>query len=789
MPQFPHLKDAPAFPEAGRELYRQIGGSFDYTQWGEGARLTLLSVPWGVYDPAIMTDRPGFDTAEERERWFASYIASTATETHVLDTRVRYQIDDYIDVPFTFDYAARYNYLRVQYPDAPVPTGNAGLRTWYYHITDIRYGSPSSTTLLLVPDWWTIAAPLMDISHMMLARGHAPMSLTDVDAYLEAPMASSASLLTPDVDFGGGAVRVASSHDEVINDGDIYAVLCLSGVAISGNGYGALPFDASTFVQGVPSDFQYAVPTASLSDFLDTWLANAPETMQALDALYFCSSKLLSLGRAIELWGTTVYQLAAGSSYSIDFELSRESFRYPARVADLAKLYTFPYARIELADERGSVTELRIEELQSGTVRADIALNGAFPWLKISAHIEGVAGARSVLTFRTASQHSFAAGGRWYDTLREWDVPCFEIHQSAAAANDYRTHWSREQAAANAATARTNALASNATAKTNADNTADNMTANNLINTTANTNVTDTANSYTNDTLTGAITKLVADRKADEAASKTVLNAQNDAIAMSATINTATSAAYAVTGLVTDAIGGDLTALNAGGTIADAVIGGISANASSSLSQSTNTDCTNAAIGNARAKSANAQIFTERSTDNQVASASDITALRNTAATQNTANNVALAKTNSANVKTTADANAQRSYDNAIAAIANSVREAALQAPLKFGRSNAGEYANIRPMVLSMNVITESENAIMQAGAQFLRYGYAYNAPWDWTSWNMRDHFCYWQVSDIWATGIDAVPEEGQDAVRRMLYDGVTTWKNPEEIGKVGIYG
>lgn len=789
MPQFPHLKDAPAFPEAGRELYRQIGGSFDYTQWGEGAQLTLLSVPWGVYDPAIMTDRPGFDTVEARESWFASYIASTATETHVLDTRVRYQIDDYIDVPFTFDYAARYNYLRVQYPDAPVPTGNAGLRTWYYHITDIRYGSPSSTTLLLVPDWWTIAAPLMDISHMMLARGHAPMSLIDVDTYLDAPMASSASLLTPDVDFGGGAVRVASSRDEVINDGNIYAVLCLSGVSIEGNDYGALPFDASTFVQGVPSDKQYAVLASSLSAFLDAWHANAPETMQALDAVYFCSQKLLSFGNAVLLWDSVVYEITAGASYSVDFELSRESFRYPARVADLAKLYTYPYARIEVADERGSVTEVRIEELQSGTVRADIALNGAFPWLKISAHIEGVAGTRSVLTFSTASAHSFAAGGRWYDTLREWDVPCFEIHQSAAAANDYRTHWSREQAAANAVTARANALASNATAKTNADNAADNMTANNLINTTANTNVTDTANSYTNGTLTGALTKMVADQQADENASKTVLNAQNEAIAMSATINTATSAAHAVTGIVTDAIGGDLTALSAGGTIADAVIGGVSASASSSLSQSTNTDCTNAAISNARTKSFNAQLFTERSTDNQVAAASDITALRNTAATQNTANNVALAKTNSANAKTTADANAQRSYDNAIAAIANSVREAALQAPLKFGRSNAGEYANTRPMVLSMNVVTESENAIMQAGAQFLRYGYAYNAPWDWTSWNMRDHFCYWQVNDIWATGIDAVPEEGQDAVRRMLYDGVTTWRNPEEIGKVGIYG
>lgn len=785
MPQFPHLKDAPAFPEAGRELYRQIGGSFDYAQWGEGARLTLLSVPWGVYDPAIMTDRPGFDTVEARESWFAAYIASTATETHVLDTRVRYQIDDYIDVPFTFDYAARYNYLRVQYPDAPVPTGNAGLRTWYYHITDIRYGSPSSTTLLLVPDWWTIAAPLMDISHMMLARGHAPMTLTDVDAYLEAPMASSASLLTPDVDFGGGAVRVASSHDEVINDGIIYAVLCLSGVAISGNDYGALPFDASTFVQGVPSDLQYAVLASSLGAFLDAWHANAPETMQALDALYLCSSKLLSLGSAIELWGFTVYQLAAGSSYSVDFELSRESFGYPARVAELAKLYTYPYARIEVADERGSVTELRVEELQSGTVRADIALNGAFPWLKISAHIEGVAGARSVLTFRTASQHSFAAGGRWYDTLREWDVPCFEIHQSAAAGNDYRTHWSREQAAANAATARANALASNATAKTNADNAADNMTANNLINTTANSDVTSSSNEYALQSTTAANTKVGTDVQTDNDMTSAMTGLQNEVIGLTSALNQASTGARTIAAVVTN----PLEDLNVVGNVADMAVSMLTTQAATAISQSSNSTIAALTQNQNLKKGVAALTYSSQAYGIQTDAATDITDIRNTAATQTTANNVSLAKTNSANVKATADANAQRSYDNAIAAIANSVREAALQAPLKFGRSSAGEYANTRPMVLSMNVVTESENAIMQAGAQFLRYGYAYNAPWDWSTWNAREHFCYWQVSDIWATGIDAVPEEGQDAVRRMLYDGVTTWKNPEEIGKVGIYG
>ena len=790
MPSFPHLTRATEYPGAGRELYEQISGSFDYSLWTEGATLTLLSVPWGVYDAATMTDRPGFDTVAARDAWFAQHIADTTTESHTLDTRVRYQISDYIEVPFTFDYAARYNYLIVDYPTAPVPTGADGLRRWFYHITDIRYNSPSSTTLLLVPDWWTTAAPLMNISHMILMRGHAPMSLTTVDQFLAAPLANSDSLLAADIDFGTSTKRVAAHADTVFNSGTMYAVICLNGVDITGafGAYGPLPFDNSTIVQGVPSAYQFAVAAADLASFLDAWATQAPQAMQALGALYLCSERLLAFTNTAQLWGFTIRLGVAGTTLTSTLQLNKAAFGYPSHVADLAKLYTWPYAHIELADERGNVTEIHIEELSTGTLTIEAALNGAFPWLNISAHVSGLAGARNSISFATAQAHEFGAGGAWYDTLKNWQVPCYSIHQSAAQAYDYRTHWGRVQQAANAATARDNALASAANAKTNADNAADNMTANNLINTTANSDVTDTSNQYTNDTLEATIQKMVRDQQADEAASRKITNAQNEAIALTATLNTATSAAHAATGLVTSAIGGDLTALNAGGAIADTVIGGISANAASTISQGTNTDCTNAAIANARAKSSYAQSYTEIAVDNQVAAASDITDIRNNAATQNTANNVNLAKTTATNNKTTSDNNTNRSYNNSIAAITNAVNEAALGAPLTFGASQGGEFANTRPMILSANIVTESKSAIAQAGAQFLRWGYAYNDIWDWATWNTRPHYTYWQVSDLWATGVGSVPEEAQDAVRRMLYDGVTCWADPDEIGRVSIY-
>lgn len=790
MPSFPHLQGSTDYPGAGRELYEQIGGAFDYSLWSEGATLTLLSVPWGVYDAATMTDRPGFDTAADRDAWFAQHIADTTTESHVLDTRVRYQISDYIEVPFTFDYAARYNYLIVEYPSAPVPTGASGLRKWFYHVTDIRYNSPSSTTLLLVPDWWTTAACLMDINHMILMRGHAPMSLTDVDRYLAAPLANSDSLLAADIDFGTSAKRIAHHVDTVFNSGTMYAVICLNGVDIMGafGSYGPLPFDNSTIVQGVPSAYQFAVQASSLGAFLDAWAQNAPQAMQALAALYLCSEQLLSFTSTAQLWGFTVRVGVAGTTMTRTLQLNREAFGYPSHVADLAKLYTWPYAHIELADERGNVTEIHIEEMSTGTLTVEAALNGAFPWLTISAHVAGVAGARSALTFRTATAHEFGAGGAWYDTLKSWQVPCYSIHQSAAQSYDYRTHWSRAQQAANAATARDNALASSTNAKTNADNAADNLDANNQINVTANSDVVATSNSYALDSATASNTKVGTDIQYDNAMTTSVTGLNNEVIGLTSALNQAGMGARAMLSVFTNP--GE-NGLSAGGIVsgfADTAVQMAVTQAATQISQSSNSALATLTINNNLQKGVNALTYASNAYGIQADAATDINDIRNTAANSITTNNVDLAKLTAQNNKTTADNNTNRSYNNSMAAIANAINEAGLAAPLTFGASAGGEFANTRPMVLSANVVTESKSAIAQAGAQFLRWGYAYNDIWDWATWNTRPHFTYWQVSDLWASGVGIVPEEAQDAVRRMLYDGVTCWADPDEIGQVSIY-
>lgn len=815
--EFPHLRGAnDSVYGYGRETFQQITGQFDYSKWTEGATLTLMSVPWGVYDASVMTDRPAFDTAAERDSWFAAHIAdaTNTTESHVLDTLVRYQMRDYADLPFTFDYTSLYNYLIVDYPNAPVSGGTKGIKRWFFHITGIDYSSPSTTRVTLVPDWWVTVAPLLDISHMILERGHAPVAKTNAKTFLANPRENSKYLLAPDVDFGTNTI-VASQNNDVINNGTVYAVICTKGIQlaeVSASHYDTLPFGRN-FVDGLPSAYQVAVNATNLNTFLNNWQSQAPQTMQALECIYLVSSKLINIGAEFSLFGVSAYYMSS-KHYTSETELNLNSFGYDDKIAHLAKLYTSPYAHVEVSDSEGNTATINIEDLSSSKVSIECALNGAFPWLNITTHILNNGGNNRTLTFRTTQAHEFSAGGKWWDTLNTWGVPCFSIYQPNASVNDYRHYWTRQQqtlAANNSYISSTesnkyaydNAIASNATAKTNTDNSADTAVSNNAVVVAAATATTARTVSANNQVSYAQIVKLDADWSADFNTSSAALEAEQNAVALAASNNQAAGTVSAVTqGLtaVSNITTGNLA--GAASNIASMVSTGVqmqNAAASYAMSQSNNSSLYAAATSASTTKQSAANVYNTSTTGYSNSALTENTATNNNASTSTTANNASLMKTNSANTKQTgdanaartkavSDANAQRAKDISMGAISNGVKEAAVQVPLIFGTSKNGENATTRPQVLSVSVVTESKSAINQAATQFLRYGYALNQAYEFETWKCMKNFTYWQVSDIWATGVDTVPEEGQDAVRRMLYQGVTCWTNPDKIGKVSIY-
>ena len=816
MREFPHLSGATDFPGFGREVYEQIPGAYDSGEWQEGATITMLSVPWGVYDAQIETNVPGFDTPADRDNWFKNYlIAQGNIESHVLDTRVVYQLKSYVELPFTFDYAARYNYMIVDYPTQPVSYGSGGLKRWFFHVTAIDYDSPSCTRVSITPDWWTTCVPLMSIKHMILERGHAPVAASDVDTYLKNPIDNSEYLLAPDLDFGG-TERTAHSEDLIFNDGTVYAVISCKNVPIDGDftNY-KLPIYNDCEVDGQPSAYQFACLASELMKLLDLIHTYAPALIENVESVAFIGDKLINVGSAIDWHGIRLYKQMSGKHERVTFSLTKDAFDYDPRYSDLAKLYTAPYAHLVLTDCNGNATQVDISQLRGSGVEVSYALNAAYPWFKVSAVFDNVGGAPRKLTFKTMEQKSIEIGGKFWDYMREYDIPCYSVIQSAAEVYEYQQKYNRDQAKLNADTAYTNATASNATAYTNSANNASLVTTNNAV-TVAASNAT-TARSISGSKLSTARsnTKISMDAQADVVMSSAGYQADKDALGVAATNNAANaidSGAQILTATVTSAAtgGGIGAAFEGVGAIPGALIGGllgltsatmsyVTSSASNGVSQSNNSTLYSASVDNIERKRENATSYATDNTATACDVQSDNTNTANTANTtiaNNSANNIltcaantkTTADANAARTKNTADANAARTRDNAYSAIANATANAGMQASMRFGEMRGGEYNSTRPMMLSCNVVTQSKSAIAQVGAQFKRWGYTLNRSWDLVTWNVMKHFSFWQVSDIWATGVGEVPEEGQDAVKRMLYTGVTCWRDPNEIGKVSIY-
>lgn len=192
--------------------------------------------------------------------------------------------------------------------------------------------------------------------------------------------------------------------------------------------------------------------------------------------------------------------------------------------------------------------------------------------------------------------------------------------------------------------------------------------------------------------------------------------------------------------------------------------------------------------------------------------------------TQQTANNVAAATNNAANTSNTMKANATRSKNTAVSNAArtrgttvtnagytqgdtentakellraaqnkakNSYETACNQMPIQIGETTGAPMSDyFRTRGVQIKVRTESESAIAQAGDHFARYGYALNRMWDVkeSGFCPMRNFCYWKASDIWVDDRLSSTSDASKAIQRMFLEGVTLWKNPNEIGRVSVY-
>ncbi|WP_282209721.1 hypothetical protein [Parvibacter caecicola] len=837
---FPHLGDT-AFPHLSNVDVWKYRNNFDYGRWEDNARIKLCSVNWDSGYVNVVE----WKTDAARDSFFDSLSGYKVDQP----TMFQVQPDGSVKVPVPFNAATQYNYIVLEYPTMPTvsnPLENAApaRHRYYYFCEALEELAPSTTLCHVSLDVWTTYINSVSVSGMMLARGHAPMAAVTADAYLSNPRENCAYLEAPDVSYGG--FERSNNAGSIVYNSEVWAVVSMTGNAKSsawgskaGNDW-KTPADAFCG-NSTPRAHAIAVEPTDLEAFVNAMISNTPQALQTVKAVWFAPKSLVNTGEAFTFAGVTVRELVLKTSQAQQLtKLSKELFGYDSRYSDMAKLYTYPYARIMVSDHDGQSTEIRIEET-NGSVGAVAALDFVAPFVAITTQLTGIGGAGSAVTFANISEHTATIAGKAYETLRTWNIPTFEVYMSAAKVNDYATHFDRAQANTALQNAYTSATASNATANSNAKSSAlagrnnafDSASAS-VRAATASSNTshasTVSANVYAANQFSNAARQQAASMAQSvvqsfaslernlEANTMQLATSATQNLVMGAVAGGAPGAAAGAAGAVfsglslattisnnaeyvnkSAAISGDYMATMYGGSmIVDApgsfqqMYGSYTGGSVESLvgeSQFRTREQNSAQNVLARklnkAQRQNSQNLVKGGSGYITSESGEVTAngTYTGTAVRSYSNAVEMADA----TKATADANAGRARSTALSAIENSIKQAALDAPMRAGSVSDAGKADTMPLGWFAWVETQGKGAIESAAAQFARYGYQLNQYWNFTGWQIMENFTYWQCDDVWV-----VPRECSQAtaslIRSMLIEGTTVWRKPDIIGATSVW-
>ncbi len=769
MSKYPHMSNA-------------YENGFDYQKWRDNVTyIDLLNVNWDV----DYTNVPGFESDSERGKWFDEQRSKTLE----LQTNVR-EWQTSLKVPLPLDEAQGFNYARVRFSTAPVEGFGTEQRSeLFFFVTNVAATpAPSTTELSIALDTWTTYIDQVEINYMMLERGHYGMSQTNADKFLENPLENSDWLLAPDVQ-GGNAIRTAHNSEVLFNGGNVKFVIAttrnpLGNPGSAAAGTLAIPTGNPT-IQGAPSVYYLAVDGERTEVLLASMDVNDLSFKQTIIGAFYISADLLVLADFIDLWGIPANIVNATQTELPVLHLDKKMFGYSDDYADLAKLYTGAYARIVLSDGQGGNVEIMPEET-TGEIDLQATLNLAAPALSIEGVLTGTGGGKKSLQFANVSAQSFNFGGRWYEKLMSWSVPTFAIIQSAYTTEFATGFYERDQALCAAQTAYDNAEASAAAGKANVNASNAASVANNATQVAANVANVQRSISAANEDY-GAQNSLNTALQAwnagySRASTAIEVEGQQQAAGVSVGGTVASTIAGVATNLASGNIGGAV------GSVVNGVVSGCTTAANTAVSVNMSESKTEAAIANsANVVSATNQNNTDR-TDVSNRAQTDLTAIANDASTTITANSAATSNGNAARTYNTTVANAARSKAITERGVQAGWNAAKLKAPNRFGADAQG-LGKVRPLGLFANVVTMSNADVARVGDQMLRYGYTASQNVRVSSLNVMPKFSYWQASDLWLVSNSGVSEAQQEIIKGILKQGTTVWRNPDDIGKVSIYG
>lgn len=792
---FPHIGDT-AFPHLSNIDVWKYRNNFDYSRWEDNARIKLCAVSWdGDYRNVVH-----WETDEARDAYFDNLDGYKVDEP----TMFQVQPDNTVKVPVPFNAATQYNYLVLDYPIMPTPSDPvsyaAPARARYLYFCEaVEELAPNTTLCHVQLDVWSTYINSVDVSGMMLARGHAPMAQIDAGDYLKNPYANQAMLTAPDVTFGTFA-RTPAVKSHVFN-GDVLAVVTMT--AVSWGTWGSksagtwqVPAEP-LYSDDTPSLLSFCVPPDKLAGLLSAMKAQTPQAFQTIRAVWFAPAELVATGEPYTFAGVSVARVMARPWQTFEVSAwSKTDFGYPAKCADMAKLYTYPYARIMAHTDAGDV-ELRIEETE-GDISVAARLNLAGPFIAVDTYVH-LGGASASLAFAALSSISMPWAGDALKTLRSLEIPSFAVYLDAGTVNDYATHFDRAQANTALQNAYTSATASAKTALDNGIDSVDLSIANLATSVSAALAVLAESQDMENTVLGNTIEVNNMLTNNANLLTQTITDATNEVAAVSNmnNVNASVQSGQLSLGMGAAQGLGQVANMDFAGALTTAA-----SNFQYAFNQATSMQANTANVGIAittreeittATKQSNSVRNTESNQLNLINTRrkqrAETTNLSTETTSQTTQNNRS-AGVNKANMQRAYDtnvANAGRARSTAQSAISNQIKQAALGAPLEGGTFSSASTASTRPLGWVFEVQTQDEGSIMAAASHFARYGYALGQYWDFQGWQLMRDYTYWQCDDVWIIP-RACTQGAASLIRSILIEGTTVWREPAIIGKTDIW-
>lgn len=787
---FPHLPDT-KYPYLDNVSNPGYENRFDYLRWVPNTKLKLCSVRWN----SDYSDVVKFDTDQLRDEWFDQLPTDPYCEI-VLNTNKQLGSDNTVKVPIPYDRASQFNYCVVDIPiatsaDAPLDyESEYGFHRWFFFVTDFVQVNPSTTLLTLSLDVWTQYINSVGITYMVLERGHAPVAATDVDSYLANPMDNSDLLLAPDENFGNDTVSrgsrfipfgsgekwlciasvcppnmlsqlgtvtdgdTASYSDPVFSDEIGYpndAMRWGHQYHVDGFGFGSgRDYSGVTTAVGnvgssdgrIPNNVSmYAVPAddAFGGNLLADLVRVCPTFLRTVRACFVVAREMFDVGNQHNVAGHVLYEVRGNSRDLGDVTLTKDMFAYPDEYAGFAKLYTYPYAQLEITDNEGKSATVRIETTSG--IRAHAVTSLAFPYLNMRMFLTGIggSGSESYQWIDLSGVHDEQMrNSDWYRFCYDFGIPTFALYMDGATSWQVQ-NWNRalgnarnsalinyHNSVRQANNAMANAVDAADTAQTNSNNSARNAYTNavNSANT-AQTNTNNDANTLdkNHSNTRGCRTDVCANINATNVANQTLRNSslirqtqfannlqgnqtslansvciENNEVTNNNSISTTLMSGLAsvASGVMTGAVGGSVmpgigTALGAAAGGGSALVGAMIGSYNANTTANANTTIVNNTTNMNSQATAYTQSSNTKNTSNTTTTNYDIVTRDNTLRTDNTArenecdaantsNTSGTMRTNAANTRNTSVTNAGNTRDTAVGNAANTRNNAASNA-------------------------------------------------------------------------------------------------------------